>query len=165
MSRDSKGDARVNRGEAASHSSTSRPRCVDQVANPWVAAAPTWAVCPADGKVLLALGPLPPRRLRAGYHRRASAREDSGGSRAARSVSIRSGPVSLGHTGVFRVNLHVAAFTRAVDDHLSRCVGGRPAWPPDSGRSLGIKLVNWAVDPATVPEPPGRAPDGARRRR
>jgi hypothetical protein len=22
------------------------------------------------------------------------------------------------------------------------------AWPPDAGRSLGVKAVNWAVDPA-----------------
>lgn len=33
------------------------------------------------------------------------------------------------------------------------------AWPPDSGRSLGIKLVNWAVDPRhELPEPPAALP-------
>ena len=33
------------------------------------------------------------------------------------------------------------------------------AWPPDSGRSLGAKLVNWAVDPRhQLPELPDALP-------
>ena len=40
------------------------------------------------------------------------------------------------------------------------------AWPPDKGRSLGMKVVNWIVDPANSlrtpppPLPPGLDDDG-----
>ncbi len=34
-------------------------------------------------------------------------------------------------------------------------------WPPDSGRSLGAKLVNWGADPGnTLPTDPGPLPRG-----
>jgi hypothetical protein len=35
------------------------------------------------------------------------------------------------------------------------------AWPPDNGRSLGVKAVNWLVDPAdSLPTPPAQLPMG-----
>jgi hypothetical protein len=35
------------------------------------------------------------------------------------------------------------------------------AWPPDAGRSLGAKIVNWAVDPrGTLPSLPEPLPMG-----
>jgi hypothetical protein len=35
------------------------------------------------------------------------------------------------------------------------------AWPPDSGRSLGVKLLNWAADPVgTLPKLPPPIPMG-----
>lgn len=35
------------------------------------------------------------------------------------------------------------------------------AWPPDRGRSLGIKIVNWAADPAaSLPAAPPPLPMG-----
>ena len=29
-------------------------------------------------------------------------------------------------------------------------------WPPSADRSLGVKFVNWAVDPRTIIHDPGR---------
>jgi hypothetical protein len=35
------------------------------------------------------------------------------------------------------------------------------AWPPQSGRSLGVKLASWAADPrGSLPEPPPSLPMG-----